>query len=118
MMKKKYRSTFWSMETSNENIQAYFLQGGGEAIKMNVVNFNKGKWKAIEPQVKEWVREGWMGWERDKPTWFTDHWKSLVPADWVPKEGREEWKASVRRRSVSVAERRGSFLNGAKVHTK
>jgi hypothetical protein len=115
-MKKKYRSTFWSMETSTENIHAYFLQGGGEAIKMNVVNFNKGKWKAIEPQVKEWVGEGWLGWEREKPDWFTDNWKAKVPVDWVPKEGKaghERAKEGVRRRSIGRGGRERSLVYAA-----
>ncbi|GMI32546.1 hypothetical protein TeGR_g12943 [Tetraparma gracilis] len=115
LMKKKYRSTFWSMETGNEWIQSYFLQGKNDAIKMNVVKFNKGKWEAIEPQVKEWVREGWMGWERDKPEWFSDYWKSQVPADWVPKEGKAE-HAKARRRSIAGSARKGSVLFGPKIH--
>jgi hypothetical protein len=116
LMKKKYRSTFWSMETGNEWVQSYFLQGKNDAIKMNVVKFNKGKRKAIEPQVKEWVREGWMGWERDKPDWFTDNWKARVPADWVPKEGKEEHKRAkdcVRRMSFVGGERKRSVVYAA-----
>jgi hypothetical protein len=38
------------------------------------------------------VAEGWIEWERDKPDWFTEHWKALVPADWVPTEGKAEWQ--------------------------
>ena len=108
MMKKNFRSTFWSMETGNEWVQSYFIQGGSDDIKMNVLTKNRAKWKAIEPQVREWVREGWMRWEREKPDWFTDNWKAKVPADWVPTEGKEEWKASVRRRSIAGSERKGS----------
>ena len=113
MMKKNYRSTFWSMETGNEWVQSYFLQGGSDSIKMNVLTKNKAKWKAIEPQVKEWVREGWMGWERDKPDWFTDNWKAKVPVGWVPKEGKAEHKRakeSERRRSIAGSARKGSVL--------
>jgi hypothetical protein len=113
LMKKNYRSTFWSMETGNEWVQSYFLQGGSDSIKMNVLTKNKAKWKAIEPQVKEWVGEGWMGWERDKPDWFTDNWKSWVPVDWVPKEGEAEHKRareSERRRSIAGSARKGSVL--------
>ena len=94
MMKKNYRSTLWSLETGNEWIQAFFINGGSDDGKKNVLKYNKVKWKAIEPQVKEWVEEGWMGWERDKPDWFTDNWKAKVPADWVPKEGKEEHEGS------------------------
>ncbi|GMI27434.1 hypothetical protein TeGR_g5859, partial [Tetraparma gracilis] len=113
LMKKKYWSTFWSMETGSEWVQSYFLQGGSDSIKMNVLTLNKGKWKAIEPQVKEWVGERWMGWERDKPDWFTDNWKAKVPADWVPKEGKEEHervKEGERRRRIAGSARMGSVL--------
>ena len=116
MMKKQFRSTFWSMETGNEWVQSYFLQGGSDSIKMIVLTKNKGKWKAIEPQVKEWVGEGWMGWERDKPDWFTDNWKSRVPVDWVPKEGKAEHKRakdSVRRMSFVGSERKRSVVYAA-----
>jgi hypothetical protein len=115
-MKKKFRSTFWSMETGSEWVQSYFLQGGSDSIKMNVLNFNKGKWKAIEPQVKEWVGEGWTRWERDKPDWFTDNWKALVPVDWVPREGKAEHKRakdSVRRMSFVGSERKRSVVYAA-----
>jgi hypothetical protein len=104
LMKKNYRSTFWSMETGNAWVQSYFLHGGSDSIKMNVLNLNKAKWKAIEPQVKELVEEGWMGWERDKPDWFTDNWKARVPADWVPKEGKAEHLKA--RETVRKTERR------------
>jgi hypothetical protein len=109
LMKKKYRSTFWSMETGNEWIQSFFIQGGSDDIKMYVVCFNKAKWKAIEPQVKECIREGWMGWEREKPSWFTDNWKAKVPSDWVPKEGKAEHRKA-RERSVAERGRKGSVL--------
>ena len=112
-MRKYYRSTFWSMETGNVWIQSYFLYGESDTIKKYVLDFNKAKWKAVEPQVKEWVGEGWMGWERDKPDWFTDNWKSRVPVDWVPKEGKAEHKRakeSERRRSIAGSARKGSVL--------
>jgi hypothetical protein len=57
-----------------------------------------------------------MGWERDKPDWFTDNWKAKVPADWVPKEGKEEWKVareSVRKRSIVVETLGGGGGGGA-----
>jgi hypothetical protein len=44
-----------------------------------------------------------MGWEREKPDWFTDNWKAKVPVDWVPKEGKAEHRKareSVRKASV------------------
>ena len=116
MMKKKYRSTFWSMETGNEWIQSYFTRGVTDEIKMNVLNKNKGKWSAIVPQVKEWVEEGWTEWEREKPEWFTDNWKARVPAEWVPKEGKEEHKRAkdcVRRLSFVGGERKRSVVYAA-----
>jgi hypothetical protein len=104
------------METGNEWIQSYFIQGGSDNIKMNVLNFNKAKSMAIVPLVKVWVWVGWTGWERDKPDWFTDNWKAKVPADWVPKEGKAEHKRakeSERRRTIAGSARKGSVLYGS-----
>jgi hypothetical protein len=111
-MQKKYRSTFWSMETGNEWVQLYFIQGGSDDIKMNVLTKNKAKWKAIRPQVRDWVKTGWISWEQDKPEWFNDNWKARMPADWVPTEGKKEHeraRRSVRERSV----REGSVRRGS-----
>ena len=113
LMKKNYRSTFWSLETGNEWIQAFFINGGSDDGKKNVLKYNKVKWKAIEPLVKEWVGEGWMGWERDKPDWFTDNWKSRVPVDWVPKEGKAE-HMKARERSVARARERSVVRGGVR----
>jgi hypothetical protein len=114
LMKKSYRSTFWSVETGNEWIQSYFLQGGRDDVKIAVMWFNRAKWKAIEPQVKDWVASEWLGWEREKPAWFTDSWKALVPVEWVPKEGADghrKARASERRRTSFVG-----ALTGAKIY--
>jgi hypothetical protein len=116
LMKKKYRSTFWSMETGNEWVQSYFLRGEIDDIKANVLTKNRAKWKAIEPQVEEWVREGWMRWVREKPAWFSDNWKARVPSDWVPKEGKAEHRKareSVRKASVLHVPRLSRVSAGA-----
>jgi hypothetical protein len=109
LMKKKFKSTFWSMETGNEWIQAFFIHGGSDDVKKNILKFNRGKWKSIAPQVKEWVKEGWMAWERDKPVWFDDNVKARLPADWVPKEGKAE-HMKARERSVAERGRKGSVM--------
>jgi hypothetical protein len=90
LMKREFRSTFWSTETGTEWIQAFFLHGAGDEIKQLIIGFNKGKWKAIEPQVTEWVGAGWLRWLTEKPDWFTENWKARVPEDWVPKEGKAD----------------------------
>ena len=98
LMRKKYHSTFYSMETGTEWIQSVVILGENDRIKQEIFGCNLAKWKAIEPQVKEWVGDGWMGWERDKPDWFTDNWKARVPVDWVPKEGKAEHMRAVAER--------------------
>jgi hypothetical protein len=94
-MKKEIRNTFWSMETGTEMMQSAFLLGENDSIKSMLLDNNRTKWKEIEPQVKEWVETGWLRWERDKPEWFDDNWKSKVPEEWVPREGKEEWKRAL-----------------------
>ena len=33
---------------------------------------------------------GWKQWEEEKPEWFMDNWKAMVPKEMIPKKGSEE----------------------------
>ena len=37
-----------------------------------------------------WVSAGWPTWEEEKPEWFTDQWKSIVPEDMKPTRKMED----------------------------
>ncbi|GMH50020.1 hypothetical protein TrLO_g5069 [Triparma laevis f. longispina] len=50
---------------------------------------NESRWAPIGGDVEAWVGAGWNNWEQEKPKWFTDNWKAIVPKDMIPlkKEG-------------------------------
>ena len=31
-----------------------------------------------------WTRDNWKTWEKEKPAWFTDHFISTVPDEFIP----------------------------------
>jgi hypothetical protein len=104
LMRKKYRRTFFSLETGNDWAQAFFVKGETDEIKQKTVTIKRVKWKPIAGDVKKWVNDSWEVWEEDQPDWFTDAWKSRIPDDWLT-------PAELRRQKVAGGGlRRGSSL--------
>ena len=104
LMKKEYRSTFWSTRTGKEWAMDFFLLGEDDEAKQNVFGCNKKQWWAIREDVKEWVQENWWKWEEEKPLWKTEAWLAKVPSEFVPVEAKDGAKAARDR-----ARRRSSF---------
>jgi hypothetical protein len=105
LMKREYRRTFFSTQSGNSWAQSFFLNGETDAARSKTLKLNKKKWKAIEPQVKAWVQEGWWKWKEDKPDWFTDAWIAKIPDNMIPNdEDRQPLRAMRRRNSASVRE--------------
>ena len=106
LMKKRYRSGFFSLQTSKSKSIAYFLDGKNDADKAEVMKSNERQWREVREQVKDWVQEGWWRWSEEKPQWFSPAWIGRVPLDMIPTDaGREELKGfreSTRRRSSLV----------------
>ena len=80
----QYRHTFYSMETGGQNTRRLFLDGHNDLMKAEVLTANKTHWSPISEKIEAWVKEGWSRWEENKPDWFTDTWKSIVPKDMKP----------------------------------
>ena len=53
-------------------------------MKADLFGNNEVHWSPIRDKVESWVRAGWATWEEEKPEWFTDQWKSIVPEDMKP----------------------------------
>jgi hypothetical protein len=98
----KYWHTFWSTQTSKDMIIANFLAGESDAIKIVIFWFSRHQWVSIEGQVKKWVEMNWAKWEEEKPDWFTDARKAMVPVDFIPADGDARRRESVRRASVDA----------------
>jgi hypothetical protein len=110
-IERKYWDTFWSTQRSKDWSMAFFLDGKSDAAKFEVMTKSRHHWVTIEEKVKKWIGENWERWEEEKPEWFTDAKKALVPVEFIPTSGEARRRESMRRASVD-AEAEGG-LGGA-----
>jgi hypothetical protein len=101
-IESKYLQTFWSTQKSKDMSMAYFLEGESDAMKFVVFESSRHHWVAIEGEVNKWVELNWAKWEEEKPNWFTDVRKALVPVAFIPSDGDARRRESVRRASVDA----------------
>ena len=60
-----------------------FLEGD-DVSKKGAFTVHKSHRFPIRDKVEAWVSTGWATWEEEKPEWFTDQWKSMVPENMKP----------------------------------
>jgi hypothetical protein len=101
-IERKYWHTFLSTQRGKDLTMSYFLEGKSEEMKFKVLSKSKHHWISIEHKIKKWVWENWVRWEEEKPEWFTDQIKALVPVDFIPTTGEARRRESVRRASVDA----------------
>jgi hypothetical protein len=101
-IEKKYWDSFWSTQTSKDFSMAYFLEGENDATKIKVFGSSRHHWVSIQGELRKWIKSNWAKWEEEKPDWFTDVRKAMVPADFIPAEGDARRRESVRRASVDA----------------
>jgi hypothetical protein len=90
LMKREYIGSFFSLKLGKEVTMDYFFEDD-DASKAVVFTSNRKQWRAIEGDVKSWVQDGWVVWEEEHPEWFTDVFKSRIPAAWLsPEELRKQ----------------------------
>ncbi|GMI17330.1 hypothetical protein TrLO_g702 [Triparma laevis f. longispina] len=63
---------------------------GNDVMKAEVFTNNESHWTPIRDKVEAWVKAGWKDWKVEKPEWFTDDWKAIVPEEMIPKKSRGE----------------------------
>ena len=83
LIEGEYRKTFLSIVTGGQATRRTFLEGD-DVMKADLFWNNEVHWSPIRDKVEAWVKEGWATWEEEKPEWFTDQWKSIVPEEMKP----------------------------------
>ncbi|GMI01486.1 hypothetical protein TrST_g13453 [Triparma strigata] len=89
-MNNEYRHTFFSVETGGQLLRRLFLEGD-DVSKAQVFKKHRSLWAPIRDKVAAWAKEGWATWEEEKPDWFTDKWKSMVPEAMKPTKGKGDF---------------------------
>ena len=111
LMKKKYRASFFSLQTGNDYFQNFFLKTGNtDQRRASIVKKNRHLWQSIRPQVREWLKENWPRWVEEKPEWFNQVFISNVDDDLLPPEVlvQQHQMAGGSRRRSSIAEMMGA----------
>jgi hypothetical protein len=101
-IEKKYWKTFWSIQKGKDMTMGHFLERKSDAKMFLVFEHSRHQWVSIEGEVKKWVESNWAKWEEEKPEWFTDVRKAMVPVDFIPADGDARRRESVRRASVDA----------------
>ncbi len=73
---------------------------------MQVAIMHEDLWREIRDEVKEYSLKNWQRWSTDKPAWFNDEFKALIPDDFMPKQVLEELEKT---HGGKGRERRSSF---------
>ena len=92
---KGYTYTFFSLETGGQATIRNFRALQDDGLKAAAVfKRNKNQWKSIYEEVKEWVWQNWPKWVEEKPAWFDDKMRSMIPRDIIPNSDDEKQIAS------------------------
>ena len=82
---KGYIHTFFSWETGGQATIRNFRALEDDGLRAAAVfKRNKNQWKSIYDEVKDWVWQNWPKWIEEKPGWFDDKMRSLIPGDMIP----------------------------------
>lgn len=90
-------------------------------MKSGVFENHKAYYKSYRLKVERWVRLNWFRWEDERPEWFTDHWKVMVPVEFIPvrrnlselnlEDSEDEWDFRSARESEVSSSRFSQGIN-------
>ena len=106
-IKKSHLNTFLSSERGKDLTLKQFLVSNNEATKALVFIKSPRHWKSIEDKVEKWVRKNWDRWHDEKPSWFDENVKSVIPKHMIPQSeddrsiGNDNSTTKAHQRSVS-----------------
>lgn len=84
LINPQYVSTFLSTNTGVQFTVDNFRNGDDFLKSQYTFTRERRLWTSIESEVKQWIQNGWPGWEQSKPDWLTDLYKEIVPDEFVP----------------------------------
>lgn len=93
--------TFISLETGGQFKRFRFIEDDDDRSRADIFRSTELYWRPIEDRVEAWVKSGWAKWEEERPEFFTDQWKDMVPREFIPERAtksmakNEELQAAV-----------------------
>ena len=117
---KFYHTFFGTMTGIEYNIHLFRV--GDERMKMDAIVKNSSYWVPIRDEVRAYTMANWERWEVEKPDWFTEHWISAVPNEFLPRPEPNRRRSSVFRSLLGLpaegndgSAKRGSTKSTSKV---
>ena len=86
IMKKEYRSSFWSFKTGRNHTRDYFLEGRTDGEKLSILGDHAAIWEDIRGDVVIWIKHNWWRWQEDRPAFFTDDIEHTILENFVSAE--------------------------------
>ena len=84
MINKKYINTFFSFQTGQQFVVAYYQEGLSDDIKFKCFSHHRYFYEPIEGDLRLWLNENWDRWIEDRPAWFSAAAMARVPSDMLP----------------------------------
>jgi hypothetical protein len=108
-IKREYIHTFFSTQSGTDQARNNFLNCKTDAQKCRIFLINTRYWKAVYPQLSEWVFINFERWQVEKEEWFTEDLIARIPDEMIPARNLELLGGVLRRRS-SLKEQLGLNL--------
>ena len=103
----KYYHTFFGTMTGIE-YNIHLFRVGDERMKMDVILSNSSYYAPIRDEVRTYMLANWDRWKVEKPDWFTEHWITTVPDEFIPRPEPNRRRSSVFRNLLGLPEGNGS----------
>jgi len=86
-----YTHTFFTFETGGQATVRNFRALKDDGLRAAAVfKRNKNQWKSIYDEVKDWVWQKWPEWIEEKPAWFDDKMRHMIPEDMIPSSNAQK----------------------------
>ncbi|GMI03055.1 hypothetical protein TrLO_g8892 [Triparma laevis f. longispina] len=102
-IKKDFLTTFYSTQTGPEMIQDLFNNGKDDREKIECLTINTVYWKAIEGEVRAWIKGKIPEWQESQPEWWNDRFKVLIPKSWLDEDEKRSVRESLTEASLYKA---------------
>ena len=90
---RKFLHTFFGSMTAPDYC-VHLFRVGDDRIKMDVFGTNVLFWAPIRDEVRAYTHANWERWQREKPDWFTAHFISTVPDEFIPRVEKDRRRSS------------------------
>ena len=84
---REFVETFYSSRTGKQYCKELFKSGNHETMFCEIFDSHKSYWKGFEVELKEFLKENWDMWHMNRPEWFTDATKAMVPLYMIADKG-------------------------------